>query len=87
MQNFQDRRRSQEAKFAQDQTDAFAKRASAVRALAKWADEIAPVAGAGDKIVEAGIVGKDADVIILTAELTARTEAEVSAKFAELKAG
>lgn len=64
MQNFQDRRRSQEAKFAQDQTDAFAKRASAVRALAKWADEI-----------------------ILTAELTAKTEAEVSAKFAELKAG
>ena len=85
MQKFKDHGKAQEAKFAQDQSDAFSKRASAVRALALWADGIAPVDGAGDKIVEAGIVGKDADLIALTADLTSRSEAEVSAKFSELR--
>lgn len=86
MKNLKDHGRAQEAKYAQDQTDAFAKRAAAVRALGAWAEDVAPEAGAGARIVETGIVGKDADVIILTSDLTGKTIAEVSAKFSEMKA-
>ena len=84
MQNFKDHGRSQEAKMANDQMDAFRKRAAAIRSLGEWAENVA--AGAGAVAAEAS-TSNDAQLIAVVAQATGKTEAEVRAKLTELMAG